>query len=199
MYTLAVSSAFTLLAFTRTILKGLDTSHTHVCTCCRGRIKRTVWATMYGVKIDTPTCCWVLGLQYTCKAPTRCGGRSGHSDVKPNGFVWVSRKNITWCFSLTSWLTAAAKVWDRVVYGSKLEHCLHFDNLSSFVHSQAIERKDNIKENINFFLQKWHFIIGNEFLFENQILWPKSGKKLFCSNYWLILGVERPVDGLKEN
>lgn len=36
-FTLAVSSAFTLLPFNRTILKGLDTSHTHVCTCCRGR------------------------------------------------------------------------------------------------------------------------------------------------------------------
>lgn len=51
-----------------------------------------------------------------------------------------------------------------------MEHCLHFDNLSSFVHSQAIERKDNIKENINLFLRKWHLNIGNEFLFAKQIL-----------------------------
>lgn len=36
-FTLAVSSAFTLLACTRTILNGQDTSHTHVCTCWRRR------------------------------------------------------------------------------------------------------------------------------------------------------------------
>lgn len=39
-----------------------------------GEEKEQREATMYGVKIDTPTCCWVLGLQYTCEAKTRCGG-----------------------------------------------------------------------------------------------------------------------------
>lgn len=52
----------------------------------------------------------------TCKAKTRRGGRTCHSEwmSKPNGFVGVSRKNITWCFSLT-WVTTAAKVRVGVV------------------------------------------------------------------------------------
>lgn len=60
-----------------------------------GEEKEQREATMYGVKIDTPTCCWVLGLQYTCEAKQGVEVCSAHSDVKPNGFVWVSRKNIT--------------------------------------------------------------------------------------------------------
>lgn len=42
-----------------------------------GEEKEQREATMYGVKIDTPTCCWMLGLQYTCEAKTRCGGLLG--------------------------------------------------------------------------------------------------------------------------
>lgn len=125
---------------------------------------------MYGVKIYTPTCCWVLGLQYTCKAKTRCGGSLWSSRCEAKWIRVGEQEKHHMMLQTHIMTTAAAKVRDGVVYGTKLEHCLHFDNLSSFVHSHAIERKDNIKENINLFLRKWHFIIGNKFLFAKQIL-----------------------------
>lgn len=77
-YTLAVSSAFTLLAFTRTILKGLDTSHTDVCTCCRGEGTnnascKNTHSHMLLFQHPAAPC--------TPAEQTRCGGCTAHSGV----------------------------------------------------------------------------------------------------------------------
>lgn len=103
--TLAVSSAFTLLPFTRTILNGLDTSHTLVCTCCRGTVRTEgdlTWVSSIRIIYCENMYSHTL-LLHSHSLPARTqnknnvGGQAGHWDVKPSWFARVSRKNsITW-------------------------------------------------------------------------------------------------------
>lgn len=108
------------------------TRPTHMSVLAAGGEWKNSLSTMHVVKIYTPTCCyWTpqrLPVHLRSKNKVRRWPWSFRCQAK-----WIrvaqQEKNITWCFSLTIWLTTVAEVRDGVVCGTKLEHCLHFDKI----------------------------------------------------------------------